>query len=154
MLSRLLTFSAVIEIIAVTTWVGGLAALAFIAAPAIFQTASSREQAGRIFGVILKRFHGVSYGCGLLILLAGAMRWAGSRRMHAAEVVRYVVAALMLGLALYSGLIVTRRIERLRATPGGGAKDEFNRLHRLATTLTAFNLLLGYALAIMLAAEE
>src|SRR5262249_23858028 len=44
---NLVTFSAIIEIVAITSWVGGMAALAFIAAPAIFQTAVSREQAGK-----------------------------------------------------------------------------------------------------------
>src|SRR5262249_16671371 len=75
-------FSAVIEIIAITIWVGGMAALALIAAPSIFQTASSREQAGKTFSLILKRFHPVMYLCGTLILIAGLMRWAGVFNHH------------------------------------------------------------------------
>jgi uncharacterized membrane protein len=162
---NLLTFSAILEVIAITTWVGGMAALSFIAAPAVFQTAPSRESAGRSFGLILRRFHRVAYGCGAAILLAGAMRWAGSYRHHltAPELVRYVIALLMLGLTLYSGLVVSRRLESVRAKMAGGVDSapktdprrvEFNRLHRLSTTLMAFNLLLGFALAVMFAMEE
>lgn len=156
----LLPFAAMLEILAITIWTGGLAALSFIAAPAIFQTAPSRESAGRTFGLILKRFHWVAYGCGVVVLLAGGLRWAGSYRLQAAEVVRYVIALLMLCLSLYSGLVLLRKIEKLReALANGATKDdprraEFNGLHRRATTLMAFNVLLGFALAALFALDD
>lgn len=162
---NLVTVSAIIEIIAIIIWVGGMAALAFIAAPAIFQTAPSRQQAGRTFGLILKRFHPVMYVCGIAILIAGLMRWAGGfdHRLYASEITRYAIAGLMLGIALYSGLVVSRKLDQLRARMSAGIdhtpKDdprrvEFNNLHRLSTTLMAFNLLLGFAMAVMFALEE
>lgn len=162
---NLVTFAAIIEIIAITIWVGGMAVLAFIAAPAIFQTAPSRESAGQTFGLILKRFHWVMYGSGAAILLAGALRWAGSfnHRLSAAELTRYVIAVLMLCLSLYSGLVIARKLDRLRAQMPNGIdrvpKDDprraaFNHLHRLSTALMAFNLLLGLALAVMFALED
>lgn len=155
----LLPFAAILEILAVTLWTGGLATLSFIAAPAIFQTAPSRESAGRTFGLILKRFHWVAYGCGVVILLAGVVRWAGSYRMQAAELVRYIIALLMLCLSLYSGLVVSRKLERLRGELSGAAKndaqrEQFNSLHRVSTTLMAFNVLLGCALAAMFALAD
>ena len=161
---NLVTFSAIIEIIAITTWVGGMASLAFITAPAIFRTASSREQAGKTFGLVLKRFHPVMYLCGAAILIAGLMRWAGAfnHHLYASEVTRYAIAALMLGIALYSGLVVSRKLDQLRARMPAGIdrtpKDdprrvEFNNLHRISTTLMAFNLLLGFAMAVMFAIE-
>src|SRR5215813_541881 len=122
---NLVTFSAIIEIVAITSWVGGMAALAFIAAPAIFQTATSREQAGKTFGLILKRFHPVMYVCGAVILIAGLMRWIGAfnHQLYASEITRYVIAALMLGLALYSGLFISRKLDQLRARmPNGIAR--------------------------------
>jgi len=162
---NLVTFSAVIEIIAITTWVGGMAALALIAAPAIFQTASSREQAGKTFSLILKRFHPVMYLCGGGILIAGLMRWAGvfNHHLYASEITRYAIAALMLGIALYSGLVISRKLDQLRARMSAGIdrtpksdprRAEFNNLHRLSTTLMAFNLLLGIAMAVMFAIKD
>jgi uncharacterized membrane protein len=158
-------FSAIIEILAIAIWVGGMAALAFIAAPAIFQTSTSRESAGKTFGLILKRFHPVMYICGAVILIAGAMRWWGNfnHHLHASEMTRYIIAILMLGLSLYSGLVISRKMDRMRARMSAGidrvAKDdprrvEFNHLHRLSTTIMAFNLLLGFALAVLFALEE
>ena len=142
-----------------------MASLALIAAPAIFQTISSREQAGKTFGLILRRFHPVMYVCGLVILLAGGMRWAGSYRheLQASELTRYVIAALMLALSLVSGLGVSRKLDALRARMPAGIdrtpKDdprrvEFNNLHRVSTTLLAFNLLLGLAMAVMFALQD
>lgn len=162
---NLVSMSAIIEIIAITLWVGGMAALAFIAAPAIFQSEPSREKAGKTFGLILKRFHFVAYACGAVILLAGALRWLGSFNHHlgASEVTRYVIAVLMLALALYSGVGISRKLDGLRAEMPNGIdrtpKDDpcrvqFNYLHRLSTTLMAFNLLLGLAMAVMFALED
>jgi uncharacterized membrane protein len=162
---NLVTFSAIIEIIAITIWVGGMAALAFIAAPAVFQTAPSRENAGRIFGLILKRFHPVMYICGVVILIAGVMRWVGSynHHLHASEITRYLIAILMIGLSLYSGFVVSRKLDRMRARMSAGidhvSKDdprrvEFNNLHRLSTTIMAFNLLLGFAMVVMFALKD
>ncbi len=162
---NLLPLSAILEIIAITIWVGGMAALAFIAAPAIFQSEPSRAKAGKTFGLMLRRFHWVAYGCGAVILLAGGLRRAGSfnHRLSAPELTRYVIAVLMLGLSLYSGLVISRRLDGLRKKMTGGidltSKDdpnriEFNNLHRLSTTLMAFNLLLGLALAVMFALED
>jgi uncharacterized membrane protein len=162
---NLVTLAAILEIIAITLWVGGMATLAFIVAPAVFQSEPSREKAGKTFGLMLKRFHWVAYGCGAVILLAGALRWAGSfnHRLSASELTRYIIAVLMLGLSLYSGLVISGKLDGLRKKMTSGIdrtpKDdpnriEFNNLHRLSTTLMAFNLLLGLALAVMFALED
>ncbi|MGH9767178.1 MAG: hypothetical protein ACREAB_07060, partial [Blastocatellia bacterium] len=62
-----------------------------------------------------------------------------------------------------SGLVVSRKLDRLRGRMSAGIdrtpKDdprrvEFNSLHRISTTLMAFNLLLGFAMAVMFAIED
>jgi uncharacterized membrane protein len=150
----LLTFAAILELLAIVLWTGGLAVLSLLVAPALFQLASSRTEAGRIFGALLKRFHGVAYACGLAILLAGGLRWLGGYRVLAAELVRYVIVVLMLALAAYSGFVLTPKIEKLRAELGNAAKndarrEQFNSQHRLATTLMVFQLVLGLALVVL-----
>ena len=161
---NLLTISAIIEIIALIIWVGGLTSLTLLAAPAIFQTASSRENAGRAFGLILKRFHRLGWGCGVAILIAGGIRYAGryTQQLYVAEYSRYLLDLLMLGLSLYTGIIIARRLEKLRHGMAEGidrvANDdprrvEFNRLHGQSTALTAFMLLLGLAMAILFGLE-
>ncbi len=162
---NLINISAIIEIIAITIWVGGMASLAFIVAPAIFQSEPSREKAGKTFGLILKRFQYVAYGCGALILATAGMRWAGSfnHQLSASELTRYVIAVLMFGISLYSGLVVSPKLDEIREKmPGGIDRTQlndprrvtFNNLHRLSTTLMAFNLLLGLAMAVMFVIED
>lgn len=167
---NLLTISAIIEILALILWVGGLTTLTLVAAPAIFRTVPTREMAGRTFGVILRRFDRLGWGCGVAILLAGALRYAGraTQQLYFAEYTRYLLGALMFGLSLYTGIIIARRLDKLRAAmsegPNGAtgidrvASDdprrvEFNRLHGQSTALTAFMLLLGVVMAILFGLE-
>ena len=100
-----------------------------------------------------------------MVLVAAGLRWAGSfnHRLAASELTRYVIAVLMLCLSLYSGFTVSRKLDALRNRMPSGIdhtpKDdlrrvEFNNLHRLSTTLMAFNLLLGLAMAVMFALED
>ena len=125
---NLLTISAIIEIIALILWVGGLTSLAMFAAPAIFQNASSRENAGKTFGLILARFHRLAYGCGGAILIAGLLRYYGrfSPMLYLGEYTRYGVVTIMLGLTIYTGFFIARRLDRLRGEMAGGIDQTAN----------------------------
>ena len=154
----MLTFAAILEMLAIVVWTGGLTVLSLLVAPALFKLAPSRTEAGRIFGALLKRFQPVAYACGLAILLAGALRWGGGYRALAAELVRYVIVVLMLGLAAYAGFVLTPKMEKLRAELANAAKNDarrerFNGWHKLAMTLMIFQVLLGLALAVLVALE-
>ena len=65
-----LRFAALLSIV---VWVGGLIALAAVAAPAVFDVVAARQisegrlLAGAIFGEILNRFTRVGYVCGLVL---------------------------------------------------------------------------------------
>ncbi len=110
-------------LLALTLWVGGLLALGGIAAPSIFDALAAQAGpnsgalAGAVFSETLRRFHLLSYVCGgvlLLALFARAVlgprpRWFGLR---AATVLAMLVASL------YSGIMVSGQIERLRAEIG------------------------------------
>jgi hypothetical protein len=149
-----------LAVVAATVWAGGLLALGAVAAPSIFEiiaargVADGRVLAGAIFGEVLRRFHLVSYVCGVLIvgtLITRAL--LGPRPVHFG--VRLLVAALMLGTALYSGVVLSRQIERARSDAGGApsalaAEDPrrvaFGRLHALSTMLQLVPLLGGLAI--------
>ncbi len=136
-------------LVALVVWLGGLLALGGIAAPAIFgsltaaQGMAGREMAGLAFGSVLRRFHLVAYACaGVMILAFSFMAVLGPRPVRFA--VRLGIIVGMLAITLYSGLVVSRRVERLRDEIGGpvAALPEsdprrlmFGRLHGLSTTL-------------------
>jgi hypothetical protein len=149
-----------VAVIAVTVWAGGLLALGAVAAPAIFDViaargiAEGRVLAGAIFGEILRRFHFVSYVCGALILGTLVTRaLLGPRPVSFAP--RVTIAAVMLATALYSGVVLSRQIDRARAAAGGApsalAADDprritFGRLHAASTMLQIVPLLGGLAI--------
>ncbi|HET7216933.1 MAG TPA: DUF4149 domain-containing protein [Vicinamibacterales bacterium] len=149
-------------LLAIAVWIGGLLALGAIAAPAIFDIVAARGIAdgrilsGAIFGEALRRFHLVAYGCGVLILLALFTRAVlGPRPRHFA--LRFALATIMLGAALYSGLVVSQQIAAVQKEIGPGVavsslpesdprRAAFGRLHGISTLVQLVPLIGGMVL--------
>ena len=144
-------------LVALTLWVGGLLVLGAIAAPSIFDVlalrhvADDRLVAGAVFGEVLRRFHLLSYACGMVLLGSLAMRGVLGPRpiMFAARV---AIALAMFGATLYSGLIVAPQIATMQAaqpTPasrlpeGDPRRVEFGRLHAISTGIQLMPILGG-----------
>ena len=75
------------------------------------------------------------------------MRVLGPRPAHGG--VRAVIVAVMLGVALYSGVVVLRQIDAVQADAGGlpsrlpagdARRIRFDALHLLSTRLMMFNI--------------
>lgn len=146
-------------LLALAVWVGGLAALGGVAAPAIFDVlgssgAGGRLQAGAIFGEALRRFHLISYACGAVLILSLTVRAVlGPRPRRFA--VRMAIAGAMIAAAVWSGFGVTPQIARAQSEIGGlpssvpegdARRAAFGRLHRLSTTLALVPLAGGLVL--------
>lgn len=149
-------------VLAIAVWIGGLLALGAIAAPAIFDVIAlrlgpdSRLLSGAVFGEILKRFHPVTYGCGAVILLSLIIRAVlGPRPRRFA--IRLTIAIVMLAAAMYSGMVLSSRIDRVQEQIGATtaasslpADDprrlEFGRLHGQSTLIQLVPLLGGVVL--------
>jgi hypothetical protein len=149
-------------VLAIAVWIGGLLALGAIAAPAIFDVVAlrlgpdGRLLSGAIFGEILKKFHPVSYGCGAVILfslMARAVLGPRPRRFS----VRVAIAILMFAATMYSGMVLSGRIDRVQqqigATtaasslpPNDPRRMEFGRLHGQSTLIQLVPLLGGVVL--------
>ena len=143
-----------VYVLALMVWLGGMVILGAVVAPTTFEVlqasvpATGRELAGVVFGTTLARFHYVAYVAGgLLLVTLAAMRVLGPRPAHVG--VRAIIAALMLAVALYSGMVVLRQIDAVQAEAGGlpsrlPADDDrrvrFDALHLLSTRLMMFNI--------------
>jgi uncharacterized membrane protein len=143
-------------LLALVVWLGGMVVLGAIVAPSVFQVLQGREPetgrllAGAVFGTALARFHYVAYGCGAVLLLTlVVMAVLGPRPAQFA--VRTTLAAIMLGLALYSGIVVLGSVERVQQEIGANVapsslpaddarRIRFDRLHVLSTRLMMMNL--------------
>jgi uncharacterized membrane protein len=149
-----------VYMLALVVWLGGMIVLGALVAPATFQVLQAsapeigRALAGELFGVVLARFHYIAYGAAAVLLLTmAAMALLGPRPRGLA--VRGIIVAVMLGVAVYSGIVVTGRINTIQREVGGlpsrlPADDarhvRFDELHTLSTRLMMFNVLGALAL--------
>jgi hypothetical protein len=153
-------------LLALVVWLGGMVALGGFAAPAAFDVLSSRlpdsgrALAGLTFGETLRRFQPVTYGCGLVLLgVLTARAVIGPRPIR--FWLRIGIVLVMLAASVYSGAVLSPRIERLRDEVGSpsalAATDprrvEFGRLHGLSTVLMLVNIAGGLVLLFFEAKE-
>jgi hypothetical protein len=144
-------------------WIGGLATLGFVGAPAVFDVLEQRDPAGGrtlaalVFGAILARFHRISWVLGAALLgLLGLRAALGPRPRRFG--LRAWTAAAMLAMSLAAGLWIAPRIDRLRGSTDGpianlpdgdASKIEFGRLHAASTALMVLTLIAGAGLVWM-----
>lgn len=130
-------------------WLGGMLVLGAVVAPSTFQVlealepVSGRGLAGEVFGTALGRFQYVSYAAGgVMILALAGMALLGPRPRP--FLMRGLLIAAMLGLALYAGVVVADQIADVQRAAGGlpsrlAAGDplrvRFDALHTLSERL-------------------
>ena len=143
-----------VYVLALVVWLGGMVLLGAIVAPTTFEVLqaiepiSGRALAGDLFGTVLSRFHYVAYAAGALLLVTLAvMAVLGPR--PASYAIRSAIIVVMLGVALYSGFVVLRRVDVIQREvgrlpsqlPAGDARRvEFDALHLLSTRLMMLNM--------------
>lgn len=144
-------------------WIGGLATLGFVGAPAIFEAlgrhdpANGRTIAAIVFGAVLSRFHRISWILGVVLLGVLGLRAALGPRPRRLGL-RMWAAAAMLAMSLTAGLWIAPRIETIRATTAGPiatlpdgdtTRIEFGRLHGASTALMVLTIVVGAGLVWM-----
>ena len=156
-----------VYMLALVVWLGGMIVLGAIVAPATFQVLQAsapqigRTLAGELFGVVLARFHYIAYGAAAVLLLTmAAMALLGPRPRGVAA--RGVLVAVMLAVAVYSGVVVTGRINAIQRDVGGlpsllpaddARRVRFDELHALSTRLMMVNVIGALALLFWEAGE-
>jgi len=143
---------------ALIVWVGEVVFFSFVVAPGVFRTfPPPAVEAGRVLNEVFPTYYKIGYACGLVLLVTSLLllRTASARLWPG---VGTVVVAAMLAATVYAGVVILPRATALRpqihdsAAPAG-AKDEFDRLHRLAVTLNGGVLLGGIAISVITAAS-
>ena len=144
MLAFLIRF---LSFFALCLWVGGGAAIGFLAAPVIFEKAGSRRLAGEIVGDILRRFDTYVFVAGPIALLMVLLEMGATVGAGRTMSLRVVLVAAMLGLALYSRFSLTPEIRRLREEMG----DELDHVPREDPRRRAFGRLHGFSVLCLMA---
>jgi uncharacterized membrane protein len=155
-------------ILALVVWLGGMVVAGAVVAPATFSVLESwdagtgRMLAGRVFGVVLSRFHVVAYAAGVLMLLTLTLQKLLGPR-PAAFGFRAGLLTAMLAITLYSGFVVVPQVETLqnavsgpinRLPPDDPRRREFDGLHVFGSRLLTATAVAGLVLLLWEARES
>jgi uncharacterized membrane protein len=133
--SQLIRFSLAI-------WVGG-SVLVAMAAPVIFRTVSSRDQAGKVFGEILRRFEAVKQVQSLALVIGVFVELERGGGLSGAALVSGIAIFLAVATNVYLAMVLRPRMNYFRLKVGSfdaaGADDpwrkRFDRLHRRSSRI-------------------
>lgn len=131
-------------------WVGGTLVVV-IAAPVIFRSLPSRDQAGVVFGEILRRFEIVKQVLSLALVIGIFATLERGGRLAGPPVVAAVAIFFAIATNVYLAMVLRPRMKYFQmkvgsfdgAAPDDPWKSRFDRLHRRATRV----LVLGWAAA-------
>ena len=148
------------SLLILVVWIGGLATIGFVGAPAVFEALERHDPAnGRmigalVFGAVLARFHRISWILGAGLLGVFGLRAALGPRPRRLGIRLWATAA-MLAMSLTAGLWIAPRIETIRAATSGpianlperdAIRIEFGRLHGVSTALMVLTIVIGAGL--------
>ncbi len=145
---------AVVQLLAIAVWAGGLLALGAVVAPIVFRVVpapTSADAMTRVFG----RFDAVAIACAAITLVAEAGFAVRGGRITRADMARASALVVATGLAITIGVWLSPGIAELHrqgAIRGvGDAGIALQRLHRLAEMLAKTEivaLLVAFVLAV------
>jgi hypothetical protein len=136
--------------VSLALWVGGTLLVA-LSAPVIFREISSRDQAGAVFGEILRRFEIVKQVLSLLLVIGIFVNLERGGGLARRSVVAAVASFLAVATNVYLAMVLRPRMRYFQrkvgsfdaADPNDPWKARFDRLHRRSTRV----LLLGWIAA-------
>lgn len=146
--------------LALSFWIGGLAALGGVAASTTFDVlqahdpATGRQLAGVLFGAMSQRFSHAAIAAGAVVLLSLGLRAALGPRPRRFGVRMWVAAAMVAGV-IAGAFFISPRIETIRGSVSGPIaslpdsdprKVAFGRWHVASTALMALTILAGIGL--------
>lgn len=147
-------------ILALVLWLGGMVIAGLVVAPTTFDVLESavpstgRVLAGAVFGAVLERLTVVASVAGVVMILALTLQRVIGPRPRSYGI-RVGVITVMLALTAYSAVWTAPRIAELqsevsgpmsRLTADDPRRMEFDRLHRLSTTLAMATIVGGLVL--------
>ena len=150
---------AIMQLLAIAVWAGGLLALGAIVAPIVFRVVPAPTSADAMT-LVFRRFDGVAMACAAVALVAEAGFAARGGKVNRLDFARAAVLVVAAGLAITIGAWLSPGISELHqagAIRGLGAPGQaLERLHHLAESLAKLELvclLVGFSLTVTKAAR-
>jgi hypothetical protein len=154
---RLTRAAAIVAVIALGLWMGGLVALGACAAPMVFSMVPA-PWSGDAMGAAFRRFDAVAITCAVVVLGCEAVRLRLAPTLRrgpatARERARAVFAIVAAGAAIYAGVQVSPKIMALHAAGAIRGLDAsgllLEKLHRVAETLGKIEIAVGLLLIVL-----
>lgn len=130
------------ERILLTLWVGGLWAIGYIVAPALFANLEDRAQAGTLAGVMFEIVAYIGMVCAVLLLIFNQLRNPQRRANW-----RAVVLLVMLLLVAVGQFVLAPMMADIRVSESADTRA-FAVLHGAASIVYLINSVLGLALVV------
>lgn len=135
-----------IHLASIVVWVGSIVFFSFFAAPSIFRSLS-REEAGKLVGLIFPKYYMVGYVSGFLSITT--LFYLGNMDGSILPETRLAILVFMAIVTLYSGIFVGGKARRIKAEIQelkdsteennkeklGGLRKEFGKTHRVSMIL-------------------
>jgi uncharacterized membrane protein len=142
--------AAIVAVLALAIWVGGLVALGACAAPLVFKIVPA-PTSGEAMGAVFRRFDIIAITCAVIVLGCEAVRiWVREGSATNAERLRGLLTVIAAGGAIYGGVELSPSIVALHAAGAVRGFGEngvaLDRIHDLAEIVAQVEVTVGFFL--------
>lgn len=142
--------AAIVAVMALAVWIGGLVALGACAAPIVFKIVPA-PYSGEAMGAVFRRFDGIAIACAIVVLGCEAVRiWVREGSATNYERLRGLLAVTAAGAAIYGGVELSPTIVALHAAGAvrgfGENGVKLDHVHDLAEAVAKVEVTVGFFL--------
>lgn len=142
--------AAIVAVMALAIWIGGLVALGACAAPLVFKIVPA-PVSGEAMGAVFRRFDMIAISCAIVVLGCEAVRiWVREGSATTSERLRGLLAVTAAGAAIYGGVELSPSIVALHAAGAvrgvGENGVKLDRIHDLAEAVAKVEVAVGFFL--------
>lgn len=142
--------AAIVAVMALAIWIGGLVALGACAAPLVFKIVPA-PTSGEAMGAVFRRFDLIAITCAVVVLGCEAVRiWVREGSATNAERLRGLLAVIAAAAAIYGGVELSPSIVALHAAGAVRGFGEngvaLDRIHDLAEIVARVEVTVGFLL--------
>ncbi len=153
-MEHLIKISNFIHLLAIGVWLGSIIFFSFGVAGTLFKNLSSRSEAGKLNGIILKKLNKIELICIKLLFITFLIDYSQVNFRTDILFVRFAVFVVMAISTVTYSTYVTTESEKLKekiinfdeTTKDMPERKKFDRLHKLYVKMLSTNLFLGWAL--------
>ncbi len=147
------TFINVLHILATAVWIGGASFVHFILKSA--SRSIDPQQAGKLFGLVAKRFSKVAWGSIIVLLITGVMKTPEGEMFNTSSelgmmlTIKHILVIGVLIVGLTIGLYVVPRMHQATPKPGEAPSADFAEYQNKLNMLASVNLVLGVLVVVV-----